>query len=124
VQHKGDGITASHLWSQRPVSAARTAMGSHTSGKAPTSVIVAIAGATASAMLMLSRRGNYVSRSAANGAGDGWFYDLDDTNGALYYVSEAGSTKAWSVQVVGAAVVVTSLSAGGGGGGGSYGWVG
>lgn len=92
----------------------------NTDTKRPVSVTVTLTGANANAMVLLSRKGAFVDRRVASAGGVVSFYDLDDSDDFLYYASESGSTKAWSVSIEVASVVVTSLSAGGG----SYGWVG
>lgn len=107
--------TSDHLWKQtRAVKLPTAYLTSHTDTKR-ISVTAAITGATANAYITLSRNGVNVINTRANGSGAANFYDLDDSNNHLYYASEIGSTKAWSVQVVNTTVTVTALSAGGGG---------
>lgn len=108
-------FTPSQIMWSKVVTAAFGFRGSHTDTKRPTSVTIAITGATANAYISLSRNGVQVTRTRANDSGNAWFYDLDDSNDHLYYASEIGSTKAWSVAVNGTSVTVTALSGGGGG---------
>lgn len=110
-------IAATHAWSQRSAQTQRPFRATHTDTKRPASVTVAITGATANAYIILNRNGVRVTSTRANGSGNAWFYDLDDSDDHLYYASEIGSAKVWSVEIENTTVTVTLLSSGGGAGG-------
>lgn len=112
IQDAMGEIAATHAWSQRVAQTQKPFRASHTDTKRPTSVTVAITGATANAYITLSRNGVRVSSTRANAGGNAWFYDLDDSDDHLYYASEIGSTKAWSVEIENTTVTVTRLSPG------------
>lgn len=112
IQDAMDGVAATHVWSQRAAQGQSPFRASHTDTKRPVSVTAAITGATANAYIALDRNGVRVTSTRANGSGNAWFYDLDDSDDHPYYASEIGSTKAWSVEIENTAVTVTRLSPG------------
>lgn len=112
IQDAYSEVAATHAWSQRSAPTQRPFRATHTDTKRPTSVTVAITGATANAYITLNRLGAHVMTTRADGSGNAWFYDLDDSDDHLYYASEIGSTKAWSVEIENTAVTVTRLSPG------------